>query len=161
MRIGKTDFERGYAGQVHQAVLDVVPEEEAVDEGELRAAYEGTAEEGKPSFEQVVEDLTHLLERKKIGGEVFYIRRQPWLTSDQVARRLGVSKRTVQAWVQQGKLLGQQVGRGVTDRRRVRIAADTVEEWIRGTRNASPRMVGDPTVTEVWDNEKDAGYDRL
>ena len=108
-----------------------------------------------------MEDLAHLLEHKRIGGETFYIRRQPWLTSGEVARRLGVSKRTVQTWVQQGKLLGQQVGRGVTDRRRLRIANATVEEWIKGTRNASSRTVGDPTVTEVWDNEKDSGYDRL
>ena len=34
MRIGRADFDVGNLGRVHQAVLDSVPEEDAVDETE-------------------------------------------------------------------------------------------------------------------------------
>lgn len=154
MRIGRADFDSGYPGRVHQAVLDAVPEDEAVDEAELRAAYDRAVEDDKPSFERVVDDLRPQVERKRIGERTFYIRRRPLLTTAEVARRLGVSKRTVQAWAQQGKLLGQQVGG------RVRFAAESVEDWMRGRRTTTSYTVSDPPQAQVWDNEKDAGYDR-
>ena len=165
MRIGRADFEAGNIGRVHQAVLDAVPEEEAADEAELRAAYDQVAEESKPPFEKVVENLSYMVGSRRIGDGTFYMRRKPWLSSAEVARHLGVSKRTVQAWGQHGRLLGRRVGG------RLRFAAEAVEEWARGGRHCGHGWRGrhwhghhgvvTTAPTEVWDNEKDAQYDRL
>ena len=155
MRIGKADFEIGNLGRVHEAVLGVVPEEEAIDEAELRSAYDQVVEEGKPPFERVLDNLAHLINSRRIGDRTFHIRRKAWLSSAEVARRLGVSKRTVQAWGQQGMLLGRRVGG------RLRFAAEAVEEWVRGQRNAPVSKTRDTTLSEVWDNEMDAEYDQL
>jgi len=156
MRISSADFEIGNIGHVHQVVLDAIPENEAVDESAPREAYGKVVEDNKPSFEQVVENLAHLVNIRRIDGHTFYIRRKAWLSSAEVARRLGVSKRTVQAWGQQGLLLGRRVGG------RLRFAAEAVEERLRGTTRHMPgwRPSSDP-VDQVWDNEEDSRYDRV
>ena len=113
-------------------------------------------EDNKPSFEQVVENLSPSVARRQIGDRTFYIRRKAWLSSAEVARRLGVSKRTVQAWGQQGVMAGRRVGG------RLRFAAETVEEWVRGGNRTTGAAKGRDTVlTQVWDNEKDAQYEQL
>ena len=156
MRISAADFEMGNVGWVHQAILEVVPEEEAVDESELRSAYEAVDEEGKPSFEEVMEHLSGRLIERNISGRNFYIRRKAWLSSGEVARRLDVSLRTVQAWGQRGVLGARYMGD------RLRFAADSVEEWVRGKRSGMAFDQSDrPAVSQVWDNEEDAKYDRL
>src|SRR3990172_4018753 len=109
MRIGRVDFEIGNLGRVHQAVLSAVPQEEAVDEGELRTAYDQVMDEEKPSFERVLENVDPFLTQRRIGTQTYYLRRR-WLSSADVARALSVSKRTVQAWAQQGVILGRRVG---------------------------------------------------
>ncbi|MEE8442758.1 MAG: helix-turn-helix domain-containing protein [Dehalococcoidia bacterium] len=156
MRIGRTDFEVGNIGRVYQAVLDVVPEEEAIEESELRTAYDQVREDNKPSFEEVIEHLAHLVSRRRIAGTNFYIRRKVWLSSAEVARRLDVSIRTVQSWGQKGVLGARYVGD------RLRFGAEQVEEWVRGRqRGTASTQPGSSTVTKVWDNEEDAQYDRL
>ena len=153
MRIGRADFEVGNIGRVHQAVLDVFPEEEAIEESELRTAYDQVTEDNKPSFEQVMENLMPQVSRRRIGDGTFYIRRKAWLSSAEVARRLGVSKRTVQSWGQQGLLLGRRVGG------RLRFAAEAVEECVRGNRSgARVTNVEGTVLDEVWGNERDAEY---
>ena len=156
MRIGKTDFELEHIGVVHQSVLDVVPEEEAIEESELRKAYERVKEEGKPSFGEIIERLKYLLVRRRIGDRNFYIRRKAWLSSAEVSRRLDVSMRTVQSWGKKGVLGARYVGD------RLRFGADQVEEWVRGRRPSSASdRVESSVVAQVWNNEEDAQYDRL
>ncbi|MFC1935701.1 helix-turn-helix domain-containing protein [Chloroflexota bacterium] len=155
MRIGRADFETGNIGSVHQAVLDVIPEEEAIEEAELRSAYDKAPDPNKPSFEQVVENLSHRINRRQIDGRTFYILKKEWLSSAEVARRLGVSMRTVQAWGQRGVMGARYVGD------RLRFAGEVVEEWVRGKRVTTVGKTKDTVLTEVWDNEKDAEYDRL
>lgn len=156
MRIGKTDFELGHIGVVHQSVLDVVPEEEAIEEPELRKSYEKVKEEGKPSFDEIIEHLKYLLIRRRIGDRNFYIRRKVWLSSAEVSRRLDVSMRTVQSWGKKGVLGARYVGD------RLRFGADQVEEWVRGRRpSAASDGIESSAVTQVWNNEEDAQYDRL
>ncbi|MEE9202954.1 MAG: helix-turn-helix domain-containing protein [Dehalococcoidia bacterium] len=156
MRIGRADFEVGNTGRVHQAVLDAVPVEEAVDESELRDAYDRTVQDSKPDFAEVLENLSHFIVSRRIGDRVFYIQRKAWLSSAEVARLLGVSKRTVQSWGQHGRLFGHRCGG------RLRFAADAVEEWVRGIRySAQGTQPGNAVVDEVWSNEKDAEYDRV
>ena len=110
MRIGRADFDVGNIGRVHQAVMDAVPEEEAIEGAALRAAYDQVKEEHKPPFERVIESLSHLVSRRQISGHTFYIRRKAWLSSAEVARRLGVSMRTVQAWGQRGVMGARYMG---------------------------------------------------
>ena len=156
MRIGRADFEMGNLGRVHQAVLDSIPEEDAVDETELLTAYDKVTEDDKPAFEQVMDNLSHLVIRRRIGQESFYIRKKAWLSSADVARRLGVSIRTVQAWGQQGVLLGRRVGG------RLRFGAEAVEEWVRGgRRKAGEGKAPDMVLTKLWDNSRDAEYGQL
>ena len=155
MRIGRADFEAGNLGRAHQAVLDAVPEEEAVEESVLLTAYDQLTEDGKPPFERVLENLAHLVSSRHIGDRTFYIRRKSWLSSAEVARGLGVSKRTVQAWAQEGLLLSQRVGG------RLRFAAEAVEERLRGKSDPSKGKTADPVIREVWDNDSDARYDEL
>jgi len=155
MRISRTDFEVGNMGRVHQAVLDSIPYDEAVDESEPRSAYDSMDEANKPTFDKVIENLSHLVSSRRIGDHTFYIRRKAWLSSAEVARRLGVSKRTVQSWGQQGALLGRRVGG------RLRFAAETVEEWVKGTvRTVRESLPTDDPLDKTWENEWDARYDR-
>ena len=156
MPIGRVDFEVGHIGRVHQAVLDAIPEEEAIGYAELRVVYGKIIGEDKPPFEQVMDNLSHLISGRPIGAQMFYIRRKAWLSSAEVARRLDVSMRTVQAWGQKGKLGARRVGD------RLRFAAEAVEDWVRGRHYApGADKAGDAVLTNVWDNEKDAGYERL
>ena len=155
MRIGKTDFEVGNVGRVHQAVLDAVPNEEAIEESELRAAYDKVKEADKPPFEQVMKNMSHLLTERRLDGRTFY-RKRVWLSSAEVARRLEVSMRTVQSWGQKGVMGARYVGD------RLRFAAEQVDEWVRGRRGGeATAQPGSSTPTQVWDNDKDAQYDRL
>ena len=90
-----------------------------------------------------------------MGGRTFYIRRKAWLSSAEVARRLGVSMRTVQAWGQKGVMGARYMGD------RLRFGAEQVEEWVRGRRTGAPARSDDSVLTHVWDNEKDGQYDRV
>ena len=155
MRIGRADFEAGNIGHVYQAVLDVIPEEEAVEEAELRAAYDGVADSSKPTFEEVIDKISHKVTRRQISGHTFYMRKKEWLSSAEVARRLEVSKRTVQAWGQQGILVARRVGG------RLRFAAESVEDWARGAHRHTHWAPNATVLDKVWDNEEDAKYDQL
>ena len=175
MKIGRKDFDKGHRGNVLQAVWKAVPEDEAVDESELRAAYDQVNDSDKPSFEDVLKDLASELEKKDIDGSTYYIHRLRWLSSGDVAHRLGVSKRTVQSWAQQGKLQGQRIGHGMTSHRRIRFAVDAVdamlhrhsvphreEQYAATHDHGADRIVVATSVSaDVWDNLEDAEYDRV
>ena len=158
MRIPRADFEVGHLGRAHQSVLDVIPEEEWVEEADLRAAYDEVREENKPSFEQVMENLSQRVSKQQKEGRVFYIRRKTWLSSAEVARRLQVSMRTVQAWGQKGMMGARYVGD------RLRFAADAVEDWVRSDRpsgqgNGRTAQARNTALDQVWNNEADARYE--
>ena len=168
MRIGRKDFDKGHKGNVYQAIWRMIGEDEAVDEAELRTAYDSVVDPDKPAFDDALRELRAELETKDIEGGTYYVHRKTWLSTSEAARRLGVSKRTVQAWAQQGKLIGQRVGHGITSHRRIRFATDTVDEWLRGNRQAtveSPGAAGpvvmDVATAGVWDNAQDGVYDRM
>ena len=112
-------------------MLNAVPDDEAADESEIRAAYDKITEENKPSFEQVMDSLMPQVSRRQIGDGTYYIRRKTWLSSAEVARRLDVSMRTVQSWGQKGVMGARYVGD------RLRFAAKEVEEWVRGNKGGS------------------------
>lgn len=160
MRIGRADFEVRNIGRVHQAVLDAVPEEEAVEYAELRTVYDQVTDEDKPPFDNVLENLSHLVISRQIGAQMYYIRRKAWLSSAEVAQRLQVSMRTVQAWGQRGVMGARYMGD------RLRFAAEAVEEWVKGDRrtgggNGPSAQARNTALDQVWGNEADARYERL
>ena len=158
MRIGRADFEVGNIGRVHQAVLDAISEEEGVGYAELRTVYDQVTDEDKPPFDKVLENLSHLVTSRQIGAQMYYIRRKTWLSSAEVARRLQVSMRTVQAWGQKGMMGARYVGD------RLRFAADAVEDWVRSDRpsgqgNGRTAQARNTALDQVWNNEADARYE--
>ena len=156
MRIGAKDFELGHRGRMHQAIWDAIPAEgEAVDYGELKALYEQKGRDSQFSFDQVLENLEPRIESRKIGATTFY-RRKHWLASAEVARILGVSERTVQAWHQKGLLPATRAAGG-----HLRFASEEVEAWASGEKPTAVQGADDSVLAELWDNDADAAYDRL
>lgn len=156
MRIGSMDFELGHLGRIHQAVLDAIPKEgEAVDYGEISKLYEGQRTRSDPGFDEVLKNLEPWLESKRIGGSIYY-RQKVWLSTSEVARVLGVSVRTVQAWHQKGILPATRLERG-----HLRFTLAQVEEWLSQDGSSVIQGDDDPVLTELWNNEADAAYDRL
>lgn len=155
MRIAKLDYELGHPGRVHQAVLDAVPEEEAIDVRELKKTYDGVKDQSKPPLDQVIHNLEPYLEFKFINSTTYYRRRHRWLISKEAADRLGVSLRTVQAWYKQGLLKAKKIGG------RLRFATKDVEDLASGKGDTIIQGSEDPVLTELWDNDADAAYDKL
>lgn len=157
--IGRMDFSLGHAGRLHQMLLDAVPQESAVDYLSLQKVYDGLprSETLAVSLEQALENLVQggHLEPKRIGGTTWY-RRPRWLSTAEAAERLGVSRRTVQAWHQAGTVPGRRIGR------HLRFREDDVED-LRAGYVGMTYVSGseDPVLTELWDNDADAAYDRL
>lgn len=158
MRIGRTDYELGHQGRIHDLILGTVPEDGAVDWRDLLHSYEALPRSERTlPLEQVLENLRQAgyLVRRWIDSTTYYAR-QRWLSSAEAARQLGVSQRTVQAWHQDGRLPGRQVG----GRFRFR------ESDVGAMRTEPPTSfilsgVEDPVLAELWDNESDADYDAL
>ena len=87
-----------------------------------------------------------------------------WFTVEEAAQYLCVSKRTIYKLTKEGRLPAFRIGR----ERHRRFRKDDLDKVPRPgeeTTNleALPKLTGkaDPVLTEVWDNEKDAAYDRV
>jgi excisionase family DNA binding protein len=82
-------------------------------------------------------------------------RKWPWLSTRQVAERLNVSLRTVQAWHKSDFLKAVKVGG------RLRFNPQDVEAMVLGQRVTVVSGLEDPLLGELWDNNADAAYDQL
>ena len=87
-----------------------------------------------------------------------------WFTVEEAAEYLCVSKRTIYKLTQEGRLPAFRIGQERHRRFRKedldkvpRLGEETRESegLLRLTANA------DPVLADIWDNEKDAAYDRL
>ncbi|MBI4328869.1 MAG: helix-turn-helix domain-containing protein [Chloroflexi bacterium] len=156
--IGRVDFEVGHSGHIHQDFLDAVPEDGAVDYVELASHLDKRAiAEGVLPLDQVLDKLVDAgyLEKKRVGATLWVLRRR-WLSSAEAAERLGLSQRTIQAWQQQGRLQTRRIGS------RLRFSEVDIEALREGGLNEAV-IAGnaDPVLTELWDNDADAAYDKL
>jgi excisionase family DNA binding protein len=87
-----------------------------------------------------------------------------WFTVEEAAEYLCVSRRTIYKLTKEGRLPAFRIGKERHRRFRKedmdkvpRPGEDTanVEAFLNLTAN------GDPVLAEIWDNEKDAAYDRV
>jgi len=61
---------------------------------------------------------------------------EPWLSADEIAAHLGVTKDTVYSWIAERKMPAHKVGR------LWKFQTSEVDQWVRG---------GGASVTESWD----------
>ncbi len=87
-----------------------------------------------------------------------------WFTVEDAAQYLCVSKRTIYKLTQEGRLPAYHLGR--ERHRRFRLEdLDKVPRIGEDAKNLENMLVltarADPVLAELWDNDKDAAYDRI
>ena len=87
-----------------------------------------------------------------------------WFTIEEAAEYLCVSKRTIYKLTKEGRLSAFRIGRK-RHRRFRKEDLDKVPRLGEGTENAGSLLAltaaTDSVLAEMWDNEKDAAYDRI
>ncbi len=87
-----------------------------------------------------------------------------WFTVEEAAEYLRVSKRTIYKLTKEGRLPAFRIGkeRHRRFRRKDLDKVPTPSERIPGIKEmAKLTSKNDPVLAELWDNEKDAAYDRI
>ncbi len=144
-------------------VLEQIPEDPAVGYYELRhkTGLIGT------DLDEALEELEELgvIVSKKTANEVLYwkagaVPDKEWYSVEDAAKYLSISKRTVQQLIRDGEMVAYRVGRG--GHRRIR-RTDLDGPMHREDHSGLVELAGadDPVLSELWDNEQDAAYDRL
>lgn len=148
---------------VRRQVLENIPEDPAVDYLELRRKTGMT----EADLDRALADLENLgvINTKNTSKQVLYWRTgagrdKEWYSVDDAAKYLSVSKRTVQQLIRDGEMVAYRVGQG--GHRRIR-RADLDGPMHREDHSGLVELVGaeDPVLSELWDNEQDAAYDRI
>jgi excisionase family DNA binding protein len=87
-----------------------------------------------------------------------------WFTVEEAAEYLCVSRRTIYKLTKEGRLPAFRIGK----ERHRRFRKEDIDKALRPSEEATNleallRLSAktDPVLAEVWDNEKDAAYDRL
>jgi excisionase family DNA binding protein len=87
-----------------------------------------------------------------------------WFTVEEAAEYLCVSRRTIYKLTREGRLPAFRIGK----ERHRRFRREDIDKVPRpGEEIANVEMLlklsakADPVIAEVWDNEKDAAYDRV
>ena len=87
-----------------------------------------------------------------------------WFTIEEAAEYLCVSKRTIYKLTQEGRLPAFRIGRE-RHRRFRKEDLDKAPRLGENTENSGSLLTltaaTDPVLAELWDNEKDAAYDRV
>jgi excisionase family DNA binding protein len=87
-----------------------------------------------------------------------------WFTVEEAAEYLCVSKRTIYKLTKEGRLPAFRIGKK-RHRRFLKEDLDKVPHLVEETTNLEAlyklTAKSDPVLAEVWDNEKDAVYDRI
>ena len=151
------------AAATRRRVLEQIPEDPVVGYLELLAKTGLTG----PDLDEALSVLENLgvIKSKKTAKEVLYWKAgtapgKEWYSVEDAAKYLSVSKRTVQQLIRDGEMVAYRVGRG--GHRRIR-RTDLDGPMHREDHSGSVELAGaeDPVLSELWDNEQDAAYDRL
>jgi excisionase family DNA binding protein len=163
MAIGKEDFEAGVYGDDLHLVMQRLPYEQAL-EGRDVQHITGLATK---SLNRALPELVRMgyLREKEINGTKYYLKvasaqPQEWYSIDEAAKYLRVSRRTVYQLVQERQMVSYRVGNA--GHRRFR--REDLERVMRREEVPAADAINgaeDPVLAELWDNEKDAEYDRI
>ena len=155
-------------GEELDQVLNSVGERGIVSYVEIRqktGLYGAALDDGLERLEQM-----GLIKSQNVLGVIHYwklrqTQEQKWYTVDEAARYLRVSRRTIYQLVKEKQLAPYRVGRAGHRRFKqgdidavMRKEDDMTDLTIR---ESALRASDDPVLAELWDNEKDAEYDRL
>ncbi len=156
--------QQSYRGSTDQRLLlEHIPEDPAVGYSELlrKTGLSGA------DIDRALMELENLgvINSKRTVDEVLYWRAESapakeWYSVEDAAKYLSVSKRTVQQLIRDGEMVAYRVGRGGHRRiRRVDLDGPMHREDPSGLEELGGAE--DPVLSELWDNEQDAAYDRL
>ena len=167
--IGRLDFEAGNPGNEFETIYRDIEEVwrshgKATDTSELDNALRDKGMAPK----RIQAGLNWLkehgwIEAKTLAGREFVApvdrvkepRTSPWLTVNDAADYMRVSKRTLHTWISDGTLKGYRTKAGGALRFRI-------EDLDKCFNPVGPlTAVSDPVLAELWDNEYDAVYDDL
>ena len=163
MAMTRDDGPNSLGDAVRRQVLENIPQDPAVDYLELRRNTGMT----EADLDRALADLEDLgvINTKNTAKQVLYWRTgtrrdKEWYSVDDAAKYLSVSKRTVQQLIRDGEMVAYRVGQG--GHRRIR-RADLDGPMHREDHSGLVELVGaeDPVLSELWDNEQDAAYDRI
>jgi excisionase family DNA binding protein len=101
---------------------------------------------------------------KRLCGGMLMVITKEWFTVEEAAEYLCVSRRTIYKLTREGRLPAFRIGK----ERHRRFRKEDIDKVPRpGEEIANVEMLlklsatADPVLAEVWDNEKDAAYDRV
>jgi excisionase family DNA binding protein len=163
MDVGREDFEAGIYGNALELVMQYLSGGQPRTEKEIQSE---TGLETK-SLNIALAKLQERgrIERKLLGPSAYYVAvtaapSQDWYTIDESAGYLRVSRRTMYQLIRDGQMAAYRVGTG--GHRRFR--RDDLERLMQAEDSEvlqAMTAVADPVLAELWDNEKDAVYDRI
>ena len=176
VRIGRLDFEADNYGDEYDRVFAEIRRRwgegggTPLPELNARMLAQGIAQKKIDAAVKYLKD-NGLIEAKSIGGlevevpkdRVAVVSASPWLTLDEAAKHIGVSRRTIYAWVKSGRLTAYRTEAGGT----LRFRTEDLDRCLRPIGSEATAMSGplthhsDPVLAELWDNEYDAVYDDL
>ena len=146
-----------------QRLLELIPADPPIGYLELRRKTRLTGSDLDGALAEL-EDLG-AINSKHTTNQVFYWRvgaepGKEWYSVVEAATYLSVSKRTVQQLIRDGEMVAYRVGRGGHHRIR-RIDLDSPMHRDDRSGLVDLGRADDPVLSELWDNEKDAEYDRI
>lgn len=163
MDVGREDFEAGIYGNALELVMQYLSSGQPRTEKEIQSE---TGLETK-SLNMALAKLHDRgrIERKMLGTSAYYVvvsaaPTQEWYTIDESASYLRVSRRTMYQLIHDGQVAAYRVGTGGHRRFKLDDLARLMQAEDSEVLQAMT-AVADPVLAELWDNEKDAVYDRI
>ena len=163
MDVGREDFEAGLYGNALELVMQSLSNGQPLTEGEIQAKTGLETESLNIALARLQE--RGRIERKRLGASAYYVAitaapSQEWYTIDESASYLRVSRRTMYQLIHDSQLAAYRVGSGGHRR----FKRDDLERLMQPEESEDLQAmtaVADPVLAELWDNEKDAAYDRI
>ena len=163
MEVGREDFEAGVYGNALDLVMQSLSNGQPLTERQIQSE---TGLETKP-LNVALEKLQERgrIERKWLGAAAYYVAikaapHQEWFTINESASYLRVSRRTMYQLIRDGQVTAYRAG----SRGHRRLRLEDLEHLMRSEDTQDLQAMtaaADPGLAELWDNEKDAAYDRL
>lgn len=163
MDVGREDFEAGVYGNALELLMQSLSSGQPLTERQIQSETGLKTKSLNSALAKLQE--RGRIERKWLGASAYYVAitappRQEWYTIDESAIYLRVSRRTMYQLIHDRQLAAYRLGTGGHRRFRrddlERLMRKEDSEFIEAMTAAT-----DPVLAELWDNEKDAEYDRI